>query len=219
MKKVLIGMLAIVITFSATAQGEKKNKKDVTQFRKEKFEHKQFDHGNMASKLNLTQDQKVQMKSLNESFKSQLQELKKNESLTVKEQKERREALITQHKASVEAILTPEQRQQLESRQKNGLAKKEGKNLKDEKGPKGEKLDKLKQLNLTDNQGQQIKAVNEDFRTKMQAIQKDNQLTSAQKKEQAETLQKQHTESIKAVLTAEQKAKLEELRRSRKNAK
>jgi Spy/CpxP family protein refolding chaperone len=72
-----------------------------------------------------------------------------------------------------------------------------------------------KKLNLTDAQGQRIKEVNMDFRTKMKEVQKDETLTSEQKKEQIRTLQQSHTEQIKSILTEEQKNKLEALKKNR----
>jgi hypothetical protein len=209
-------MLAVAVTFSATAQGNKKNRKEASNTRNEKMEHARFGHDKLkTNKLDLTADQKMRMKSLNENFKDKLKELNKNENLTVKEQRERREAIINEHRSSVDAILTPEQRKELDAEKKNFD--------KANKGQRGERLENLEaRLDLSDNQGQKIKAVNQDFRTKMQAIKKDDKLTDAQKKEQVETLQKQHNESIKAVLTEEQKNKLEDQRRNgkgRKNAK
>ncbi|HEX8333022.1 MAG TPA: hypothetical protein VF622_10380, partial [Segetibacter sp.] len=170
--------------------------------------------------INLTDAQKQQMKQVNESFRQQMQELNKNENITVKEQKDRRAALTQQHKTNVQNILTAEQRSELEAKKKDYQSK-----AKDHKKGKGDEMgrsgrnegrgDNLRQLNLTDAQGVRIKAVNEEFRTKVQAIQKNASLSNDQKKTQRDAAQQQHTAAIKAILTQEQTAKLEELKRTR----
>jgi Spy/CpxP family protein refolding chaperone len=215
MKKILASMLAVVIAFSAVAQEENKNAKgkrgdDMSQRRGPEQVKRQGMIGGVGS-LNLTDAQKQQMKQVNEDFRQQMQDLNKNESITVKEQKEKRAALVQQHKTNVQNILTPEQRKELEEKKKS---------YKD-KGAKGnhakgdDRGDDFRQLNLTDAQGVKIKAVNEEFRTKVQAIQKNASLSAEQKKVQREAAQQQHTAAIKAILTQEQTAKLEELKRTR----
>ncbi len=75
--------------------------------------------------------------------------------------------------------------------------------------------DDLRKLNLTDDQGVRIKDVNAEFRTKVQAIQNNTSLSNDQKKAQREVAQQQHTAAIKAILTQEQKDKLEALKNTR----
>jgi Spy/CpxP family protein refolding chaperone len=155
-----------------------------------------------------------------------MQELNKNENITVKEQKERRAALTQQHKTDVQNILTPEQRKEVEENRKEYKMKSKAhkKGMDDDMVGKGSgrddsRGDNLKQLNLTDAQGARIKAVNEEFRTKMQAIQKNASLSNDQKKTQKDAAQQQHTAAIKAILTQEQTAKLEELKRTKPDRK
>ena len=217
-------MLAAVIGLTAVAQTETKENKgkhkgaemgkhrgaEMGQRRGPEQARRQGMIGGIGS-LNLTEAQKQQMKQVNDDFRQQMQDLNKNENITVKEQREKREALTQQHKANIQNILTAEQRQQLEEKKKSYKEKgAKGNNVKgDDRG------DNFRQLNLTDAQGVKIKAVNEEFRTKVQAIQKNASLSAEQKKVQREAAQQQHTAAIKAILTQEQTAKLEELKRTR----
>jgi Spy/CpxP family protein refolding chaperone len=232
MKKIFASMLAVVIAFSAVAQNGNKNAKgkrgeEMGQRRGPEQVKRQGMIGGVGS-LNLTDAQKQQMKQVNESFRQQMQELNKNENITVKEQKERRAALTQQHKTDVQNILTAEQRRELEANKKDYKSKDKDYNKGrgddmmgrgDKNGRDDSRGDNLKQLNLTDAQGVRIKAANEEFRTKVQAIQKNASLSNDQKKTQRDAAQQQHTAAIKAILTQEQTAKLEELKRTRPDRK
>lgn len=149
MKKILIVMLAVAITFSATAQGDKKLKRDNDHFKKENFYQRKHD-------------------DLNGNVKHKKLEEKKD------------------HYA---------------------------------KNNKGKQLDKLdKKLDLSDNQGQRIKQVNQDYKERLQALKNNDQLSNDQKKQQAELLRQQHTENIKAVLTDEQRLKLKDQKKNRRKS-
>lgn len=204
-------MLAFAVGSSAIAQTQPKgNRPPHEGAKKAMVQHHQMKQAQIAKKLDLTPDQSTKIKSINETFKQQMQELQKNESITVKEQRERREALIKQHKESLQAILTPEQKDKMKKAKKEEMAKMD-------KHLQFEHL--KKQLDLTEQQQQQLKTINEEFKTKAQTLHKDDALTKAQKKEQFDALQKQHMEQIQSVLTAEQKAKMEQFKKNRPNRK
>lgn len=217
-------MLAVAIAFTAVAQENKdtKGKKgEMGQRRGPENVKRQGVIGGVNG-VKLSDAQKQQMKEANESFKTQMQELNKNENITVKEQREKRTALAQQHKANVDKILTAEQKKELEEKRKDFKEK-----AKDHKkggamargGTRQHGGDKLAQLNLTEAQSAKIKTINEEFRTKVQNIQKNTSLSNDQKKVQREIAQTNHTEAIKAVLTTEQKQKLEALKASRPERK
>ena len=154
--------------------------------------------------------------------------------------------MTKQHQANVQRILTAEQRKEIDEKKEDWKDKKDKddkdwkedrKDWKDDKKDwkhKGydddnnmgrgrdddnERRDDLKKLNLTEEQGVKIKAVNEEFRNKIQAIQKNSALTNDQKKEQREVAQAQHTAAIKAILTQEQRDKLAALKNTRPDRK
>ncbi len=66
----------------------------------------------------------------------------------------------------------------------------------------------FKALNLTEDQKTKIKTENENFRKQMEDLKKNDQITVREWKTKMESLRKTHMESMKGVLTAEQKDKL-----------
>lgn len=81
------------------------------------------------------------------------------------------------------------------------------------KHPRGEFY---KQLNLTDAQKQQVKKLNGDFRTKMEDLQKNDQMTVKEMKEKKMALMNERRSAFEQVLTSEQKTKFDELRKQAK---
>lgn len=215
MRKLLVAFMATAITFSAVAQTEKnKQEKDAKGHKAHKKGHEAKMH--VAKNLDLTAEQKTKMQTLNKGFKMNLDELKKNDNITVKEQRERREALMSEHQKQVNAILTPEQRQKAQEQKKGFAEKRNRKGQPGNKDGRAKRMTHLKdELNLTENQGQRVKEMNEQFKTKRHSIESNSQLTAEQKKEQLRQLQKQHTESLQSVLTQEQRNKMEEMKNNR----
>ena len=119
MKKIIAGLFAIAaFTFSAAAQDQPTD--GVRKGNKEKHGmHK--GHGKRMDgmeKLNLTDAQKQQMKSINEDFRTRMQTLQQNDNILVKDMKVQRKALMEERKNKISSILTPEQKTQFEQMRK-----------------------------------------------------------------------------------------------------
>jgi Spy/CpxP family protein refolding chaperone len=71
-------------------------------------------HGAMKG-LNLTDDQKAEMKKIHESAKSQLEAVKKDESLTADQKDAKIHQLRHSARLQMVKLLTPEQRQQMKA--------------------------------------------------------------------------------------------------------
>ena len=71
-------------------------------------------HGAMKG-LNLTDDQKAQMKKIHESTKAQMDSLKKDESLTADQKAAKIHELRRGAREQMVKLLTPDQRQQMEA--------------------------------------------------------------------------------------------------------
>ena len=229
MKKIFLSMLALALTVGSFAQTQNKDQKQ------DRKEWKQKGDNNFQDKLNLTDAQKAQMKTLNESFRSKMQNLRQDKSLSQEVQKQKREELMKEHRAQMQSMLTPEQKKQWEANRKDlgskkwdGKGKHEGagKHEGDDKGSMrgGKRLGHVQQfekmskdLNLTDDQSARLKSMNETFRTNMQSIHNNNALSSDQKKEQMKNLQSKHQEDIKSILTKEQQTKFNTEFKSKKN--
>ena len=64
-------------------------------------------------------------------------------------------------------------------------------------------------LDLTEDQKSKFKALNEDHRKKMEALQKQDNITVKESRERMEALRNEHKNAVQSILTAEQKSKLE----------
>lgn len=74
----------------------------------------------------------------------------------------------------------------------------------------------FKQLNLTPDQSSKIKAIQQDEKAKRQEIVKNTTLSDADKKQQLKALRETNRKAVADVLTPEQKAKLKELNKARR---
>jgi Spy/CpxP family protein refolding chaperone len=219
MKKFLIAASALFLLAGATqAQTAQKDTKG------EKHQRGSFGRHNGMQKLNLSDDQKKQMKELKDTYQKQFTDLRSNKSLSAEEIKTKSQALRKEQFEKMQSFLTAEQKAQIAA-QKNDWSKGDrtrgfgGKAF----GARGEKgfnrdgrggADLKTKLGLTDDQAAKLKTSREGFREKVKAIRTDSKLSDAQKKEQVQALAKSHHESLKNVLTAEQ---LEKMKTGRKH--
>lgn len=207
MKKIITALFAVAaFTFSASAQ----NKNNTNE---EKGYHKKHEGKGMMGmqKLNLTDAQKQQMKLINEDFKTKIQ-------LLGKDDKAQRKALMQERKNKISAILTPEQKAQFEQMRKQ--YKKEGRfsgrGEGFDKGKHGDKMGSMKaKLALTDDQIAKMKAGKEAFKQRAKAIKENQSLSAEQKKEQLTILRNERKANFKSYLTAEQIAKLGEMKKNK----
>jgi len=205
----VFSLIAVVIAFSSIAQKRVEKKES-------KMENKEFKgHKNAINNLNLTKDQKRQLKIINDDFKQQMQSLKANTTTTAKEQKEKREALVKEHEQKINAILTAEQ--QMKAAELKSISKTNGAHHAKGNDDKVEKL--TKDLDLTADQQTKFKAINENLRSEVKNIETNNALTEDQKKEQLKSVRKKHKEELQALLTSEQRAKLKIRMKNQPNRK
>ncbi len=69
----------------------------------------------------------------------------------------------------------------------------------------------MHELNLTDAQRQQIKSINNEFKTKMEALRKNENITVKESKTQREALMQERKNRISAILTPEQRTKFSQM--------
>jgi Spy/CpxP family protein refolding chaperone len=209
MKRILTGALALFL-FAGAAQAQ--SKQDTSW------------HGHkggremMAKQLNLTADQKAQMKTIHENQRKDMEALKA-QSLTADQLKTQRQELHKKYSSQMQAVLTPAQRDQVakmraERKQngaKNGQWKKDGKGF----AKRGAQLQK--ELDLTQAQQDQLSKMRAETKTQVQSIRNDQSLTQDQKKAKVHSLMKDQKEKFKSVLTKEQLAKLEAAKKEHKD--
>ncbi|MBC7827078.1 MAG: hypothetical protein H7122_04985 [Chitinophagaceae bacterium] len=208
MKKITVGIVLMTfLAFGASAQ----EKQDGHHGR-----HKVKNHREHVTKnLNLSDDQKQQLKTIKESHRKQMAELNKNENINVKEMRDRKAALAKEQKSAFEGILTSEQKAKIQD-QRN-------KSKENRKQMQAKRMEKMKKdLGLTEAQSSKLNTMNETYKTKFESLKKNESLDRTAKKEQFKALHQQHKEELKNMLTQEQVQKLDEMKKDRggrKNAK
>ena len=203
MKRIIVSVLALAVTFTAVQAQEIPERKDEGVQRHDG--HRKH-HRNAMADLNLSEEQKSKFKALNSEHHKQMAELKKQDNITVKESREKMEALRKDHHAKLQSLLTPEQKTQIEKKKEERKAK-----MTERGKGRGERM--KKELNLTDEQSAKLDASRKKMKDKMQSIRDDKSLTEEQVKEKTKELRKQQMESMKSILTEEQLKKMKEGRK------
>jgi len=107
MKKLfLVAIAGLLFTISTNAQVQREMPQH--QHMKSDSSH-HFQKGKMMEQLNLTTDQKTQMKTLRENMQQQRNAIQNDASLTADQKKEKMKALHKDQMGKVNAILTPDQ--------------------------------------------------------------------------------------------------------------
>ncbi len=74
------------------------------------------------------------------------------------------------------------------------------------------RVNPMKQIGLTKDQQDKVTAADKDFRTNTKEVKSDSTLTADQKKAKLKELRQEHENAIDGILTADQKAKLKEIK-------
>lgn len=208
MKRILTTALAIVL-FVGASQAQ------------DKGHHGKHDGGKFATELNLTEQQKTQLKSLREAQKKEIEALKQNGQVSG----EQRKAIHEKYKAQFDAVLTPAQREEMNKKKEEWKAKgKDGKASGKRGGDFGGRGNFSQQaaffkqeLNLSAAQETKLKGIFQEFQTRSKDVRSNNALTQEQKRTQMQSLVKQYMDQGKAVLNADQLKKLEDMKGKRKD--
>ncbi|MGK2861666.1 MAG: hypothetical protein ACSLE0_07010 [Chitinophagaceae bacterium] len=207
MKKTLfVALVACLVITTTQAQEVKDSKPGKHHMMKKHHRGEEFKN------LDLSEDQKARIKSLNEENHKQMAELKKNDNVTVKEWKAKMEAQRKDHHAKIQSVLTPDQQAQIKkSRQE--------KNVRNQDRSKA-RMEKMKtDLGLSEKQSAQLESSRMAMVEKMKTIREDGSINDEQKKEKAKELKTKHKEDLKSILTDEQQKKWDEQRQKHSSHK
>jgi Spy/CpxP family protein refolding chaperone len=160
----------------------------------------------MAQKLGLSQEQVQQIRDIVKQYRADAVRVLKSEA-TREQKADQIKSLKANATAAINAVLTPEQQEKAK-----GLI---DKILSPRRHREAKALWVLKQLNLTEDQKTQVKAILQESRTQAKAVYDDSTLTNEQKRERVAEIRKTTFDKIKALLTPEQLQKLEELKKNR----
>jgi periplasmic protein CpxP/Spy len=83
-------------------------------------------HGDELAKLNLTDDQKAQVKKIHENTRAQMDAVKNDATLTADQKQAKMKELHKTSREQVKQLLTPDQRKQLKADEKERKAERQG---------------------------------------------------------------------------------------------
>lgn len=194
MKRILVSVfMAVAVITGASAQDAQPHRGGFGRYH----------HQQGFAQLNLSDEQKAEMKTINENFKKQLTELQKNEDITVREWKSRMKSIREDHQSKISQVLTDEQKatmQKMRQDRKDNMHKGGKRNM-----------DSLKKaLNLTPEQQTALKQQRTEMMQKLKAIKEDSSLSDEQKKAEIKKFREQQHQSLKSILTPEQLNQLQQ---------
>jgi Spy/CpxP family protein refolding chaperone len=193
MKKILSTALAVVLFVGASQ----------AQTTEEPTSRHHGKDGRIMKELNLSAEQKAKFQSIKEAEKKEMQALNAN-GKTEADRAARKE-IHEKYKTQYQSVLTDEQKTKLKETGKEG----KGKNF-----SKGHHAP-AQELNLSADQKTKLSSLNSEFKTKMNAVRNNGSLGEDEKKAQAKSIAEAHRNNLKAILTPEQAAKLETLKKGK----
>lgn len=167
---------------------------------------KQMMAGKMAKDLNLTEDQKAQLKKVHQEYGAKIKAIKDNDQLTQGDARKQIAALHEAQKAASEKVFTEAQKAKLKDMQEQRRGR-----MKEEAAANVARMQV--RLGLTEAQVAKVKAEQAGMQSKMQALRNNKDLSKEQKKEQIQALMKAHKTNMASILTPEQQQKMQQGRR------
>ena len=130
MKKLLaLSFAAVILSSAAFAQTER----PVDAKAKMERHQGRHDKDKMMKDLNLTKEQKAQLKAQHQDMKAKREALKAQDNITIKEMRERQAALHTEQKSKMESLLTAEQKTKMAEMKKQKMAERGNRKMKNSK--------------------------------------------------------------------------------------
>ncbi len=171
-----------------------------------KMQNRHRGHHPMAhQQLNLTEDQKMKFKSMNEDYRKKMIELKKQDEISVKEWKTRMSELKKKHHSDMQNIFTPEQKTRME---KMKLERKQMAEI-DAKA----RMEKMKlHLGLSNEQSEKLYKQQNEMQEKIKALKESKSMDPEKKKAAYKELLEKRKESMNSIFTDDQKKKMKEMR-------
>jgi Spy/CpxP family protein refolding chaperone len=119
MKKLLALSFAAVILSSAAFAQKERTVENKARMERHEGRH---DKDKMMKELNLTKEQRTQLKAQHQDMKAKRKALKAQDNITVKEMREKQAALKLEQKGKMDAVLTADQRTKMADLKKQKMA-------------------------------------------------------------------------------------------------
>jgi len=170
----------------------------------------QVESAQRPDKLDLTADQKAQLKSIHQSTREQLLALRNDQTLSPEQRQAKARSIRQGVRQQMVGILTPQQQKIVKNnrreRHEGGLGRGFGRGEGSGDGDRGA-------LNLTADQRSQLKSIHETKRDQVNAIRNDATLSQEQKADKIRSLHQSTRQQVSGILTPEQQHKMKEGRR------
>ncbi len=157
-------------------------------------------HGFSRPNLNLTDDQKAKLKAAHDSERQQIQAIRNDNSLSVADKMAKIRSIRENSRQQFLSVLTTDQQQQL-----HNLGK-------ERRGFRGFRDAPFAGLNLTDAQKNQLKTMQANTRTQIEAIRNDASLSTDQKQAKIRSLMQSNHQQLFTIFTPEQQQQLQNRR-------
>jgi Spy/CpxP family protein refolding chaperone len=158
--------------------------------------------------VDLTIDQKAQLKAIRQTTRQQMCSLRSDQTLTSEQRQAKASTLREATRQQILGVLTPQQQEIVGKNRKERAGHRRG-----EGRQRG--LDRQEALGLTGDQRAQLKAIHENTRGQVGAIRNDGTLTPEQKMEKLRTLHQNSRQQVSTILTPEQQEKMRQQRQLR----
>jgi Spy/CpxP family protein refolding chaperone len=152
--------------------------------------------------LNLSAEQKAQLKSIHQSERDQLLALRNDQTLTEDQKRAKAQTIRQASRQQLLGILTPQQQQALNNNRKNNRLER-GERGEGRRGPEGNDS-----LNLTADQKTQLKSIHESTKSQVDAVRNDSNLTAEQKEAKLRSIHQNTLQQVSGILTPEQREKM-----------
>jgi Spy/CpxP family protein refolding chaperone len=156
--------------------------------------------------IHLSEAQRQQMKTINDSYHKQLVALEANDKLSLGDYKTQLAALHKSHEQQIQGVYTDEQKAKMANFKKERQI-----NMQSMAAGRMEKM-KL-ELGLSDDQVAKLKTQHEQLSAQMKSLHENSDLLPEQKRAQMQTLMAQQKDQFKSVLTPEQTSKLDSMQK------
>ena len=165
--------------------------------------------------LNLTEEQKDQVKPIMQKAYADFKAVKDDATLTPEQRGQKCHAIKQNTDDQLKEIFTPEQFQKFQAFQKLQAMRAEHK----DEGKEGDRgrHNPFEKLNLSEEQQAQVKPIMQKAESEVKAVRENAALTPEQKKPQLQAIRENVDKQLQTILTPEQFQKLQQMRAERKD--
>jgi hypothetical protein len=165
--------------------------------------------------LKLTEQQDKQVKDINRAYINSTQDIRKDGALNKTDKKAKLDALKADRDEKLKSVLNADQFAKLQSnRATTGERMKDGR----KKGlHKKNDAAALKEIGLSETEGQELKSINKDFKSKAVALRENSGMTKEQRQDEMKKLNDERLTRIKTTLGEEKYARYDQWKKKERD--